>query len=323
MKTKTIIIALILVALGAGVIALVLSGKGKHVSIGTGSTGGVYWPVGGAIAGIINESDQYDFEMTVETSEGSPENVNLVMERKREFGIAQADVHYNAYHGKGKWDPPRKQLRSICSLHFEMVTLVAAVDSGIQSVADLRGKTVSIGSPNSGNRRNAEAVLAAAGIGLDEIDVENLKPTEYGTMLQDGKVDAVFYTVGHPSGAIEEVTAGLRRKVRFVPITGMESLMRQSPYYTTAEIPLEEYPKALNDAPVKTLAMRTTLITHADVDEGVVYAVTEAIFSNLDALKKKHPALATLTPEGMQKGLAAPLHDGARKYLQEAGLLEQ
>jgi hypothetical protein len=322
MKTKTIVILIILAALAAGIVVLVMKGKGNHISIGTGSTGGVYYPVGGAIAEIINSSDEYDFDVTVETSEGSPENVNLVMDRKRELGIVQADIHYNAYQGKGGWEgKAQEKLRSVCSLHYEMVTIVAADDSGIRSVQDLRGKTVSIGSPNSGNRRNAEAVLAAAGIGLDEIQAESFKPDAYGSMLQDGRIDAAFYTVGHPSGAIEEVTAGLRRKVRFVPITGMEQLMEQSPYYTMADIPLERYPKAVNEEPVKTLAMRTTLVTHADVSDEVIYAVIKAIFGNLEQFRKKHPALATLTAEGMQKGLAAPLHDGAKKYLQEAGLL--
>jgi uncharacterized protein len=323
MKTKTIVIVMILAALAAGITVLVLSGKkDRHVSIGTGSEQGVYYPVGGAVASIVNHSEDYDFQLTVETSAGSVENINQVMNRQREFGVVQADMQYKAYHGQTPWQgKPQEKLRAICSLHPETITLVAAVDSGIQSLADLEGKRVSIGAPGSGQRANAEAILAAADIELDDSEIEGLKPTEYGSQLQDGKIDAVFYTVGHPNGAIKELTAGTRRKVRFVPITGLDELLAQSPYYAMARIPLRHYPVAVNDEPVETISMPTTLVTHADVDEEIVYTITKAIFENVDQLKKQHVALEDLTREGMLEGLSAPLHPGAKRYLTEVGLI--
>jgi hypothetical protein len=320
MKTKTIVIVVILAALAAGIVVLVAGGKkDRHVSIGTGSEQGVYYPVGGAVASIVNHGEEYDFQLTVETSGGSVENINQVMNRQREFGVVQADMQYKAYHGQEPWqDEPQQKLRAICSLHPETITLVAAVDSGIQSVADLEGKRVSIGAPGSGHHVNAKAILAATGI---ELEAETFEPTSYGSMLQDGKIDAVFYTVGHPNGAIKEVTAGQRRKVRFVPITGLDQLLAQSPYYARAEIPLRHYPAAVNDQPVETIGMPTTLVTHADVDEEIAYTITKAIFENLDQLKKQHAALADLTRESMLQGLSAPLHPGAKRYLTEAGLI--
>lgn len=134
-------------------------------------------------------------------------------------------------------------------------------------------------------------------------------------------MDAFFYTVGHPAGTIKESTAG-KRKVHFVPITGMGELLKECPYYAVANIPVKNYPMSSSKKDVPSIGMMTTFITSADVSEDVVYKVSKAIFTNLDELKKMHPALENLTPEGMLKGLSAPLHLGAAKYFKEAGLLK-
>ena len=298
--------------------------KVRHVAIGTGGTMGVYYPVGGAIAKRINEKgDTYGLKMVVQSTTGSVFNINAVLKGDLEFGIAQSDRQYQAWHGLAEWksDGPRKNLRSVCSLHPEAITLVAAVDSGIKTLADLKGRKVSIGTPGSGFRGNAIDVLTAAGIDHKTgIIAEDLAPSEAATMLQDGRIDAFFYTVGHPAGSIKEATAGQRRKVLFVPITGMDALLARSPYYAKAIIPISLYPSATNDADVVTIGVMTTLVTSADVDEQTVYAVTKELFENLDKFKTTHPALARLTRQGMLMGLTAPLHAGALKYYKEAGL---
>lgn len=320
---------LILVAVAvAAAVALAAPGcrkkKVRYVAIGTGGTTGVYYPVGGAIAKRVNDkADEYGIRMVVQSTAGSVFNINAVLKGDLEFGIAQSDRQYQAWNGLAEWknDGPRRNLRSVCSLHPEAITLVAADDSGITTLDDLRGRRVNIGNAGSGFRGNAVDVLKAAGIDpQSDIIAESLKAAESPAMLQDGRIDAFFYTVGHPSGAIKEATAGQRRKVHFVPITHMDALLARSPYYAKTIIPISLYPSATNDADVATIGVMTTLITSADVDERIVYAVTKELFENLDRFKATHPALARLTRQGMLRGLTAPLHAGALKYYKEAGL---
>ena len=192
--------------------------------------------------------------------------------------------------------------------------------SGIQKPEDLRGKRVNIGNPGSGQRQNAIDALQSAGIDFDkDVQAESVKAAEAPGLLQDDRIDAFFYTVGHPSGAIKEATAG-RRKVHFVPIETAGSLMEKFPYYAPATIAKANYPMATNEGDVPTFGVKATFVTSTTVSDEVVYAVTKEVFGNLAAFKKLHPAYADLTAEGMLQGLSAPLHPGALRYYKEAGL---
>jgi hypothetical protein len=199
---------------------------------------------------------------------------------------------------------------------------VAAVDAGIETIEDLKGKRVNIGNPGSGQRQNSIDALTAVGIDYNtDITAESVKAAEAPGLLQDGRIDAFFYTVGAPSGAIKEATAGAR-KVRFIPVTGpgIDKLIADNPYYAKATIPISLYPGAENDADVETFGVKATFVTSAKVPENVVYAITKEVFDNFDDFKKLHPAYAVLTKQNMMEGLSAPLHAGAEKYYKEAGL---
>ena len=152
-----------------------------------------------------------------------------------------------------------------------------------------------------------------------DLTAESVKAAEAPGLLQDGRIDAFFYTVGHPSGAIKEATAGAR-KVAVIPITGMEELFAKSPYYTKSHVPMDQYPGAVNTGDVETFGVKATLVTSAKVPDDVVYAVTKEVFENFDEFKKLHPAFAVLSKQGMLEGLSAPIHPGAMKYYQEVGL---
>ncbi len=299
--------------------------KTTFVTIGTGGITGVYYPTGGAIAKIVNKKkDEYGIRATVESTGGSVFNVNAVMAGDLEFGVVQSDRQFQAINGLAEWKDKGKQddLRAIFSIHPESITLVAAVDAGIESIEDLRGKRVNIGNPGSGQRQNSIDALTAAGIDYNtDITAESVKAAEAPGLLQDGRIDAFFYTVGHPSGAIKEATAGAR-KVRFVPVTGagIDKLIADNPYYAKAKIPVGVYPGAQNDADVETFGVKATFVTSAKVPEKVVYAITKEVFDNFDSFKKLHPAYAILSKQNMMEGLSAPLHAGAEKYYQEAGL---
>ncbi len=301
--------------------------KTRFVTIGTGGITGVYYPTGGAIAKMVNKKKkEYGIRATVESTGGSVFNVNAVMNGDLEFGIVQSDRQYQAWHGLAEWKDkgPQKDLRSVFSIHPESVTLVAAVDSGIRTIKDLKGKKVNIGNPGSGQRQNAIDALTAVGIDYKkDLQAENVKASEAPGLLQDGRIDAFFYTVGHPSGAIKEATSGAR-KVLFVSISGPEvdKMLAKFPYYAKSVIPVEMYPGAQNDKDVPTFGVKATLVTSAKVPDEVVYAITKEVFDNFDDFKKLHPAYSTLTRESMLEGLTAPIHPGAMKYYKEAGLMK-
>lgn len=298
----------------------------SFVSIGTGGVTGVYYQVGAGISKLLNaRQSEYGVTASFQATGGSVYNINALMSGAMEIGVAQSDRQYQALNGLAEWRErgPQSKLRAVCSMHPEAVTLVASVDSGIRSLEDLRGKRVNIGNPGSGQRGNALDILNAAGIDPDsDLHAENLKAAEAPKMLQDGRIDAFFYTVGHPAGAITEATAG-RRQVRFVPIVGMDALIEKAPYYAEATIPIALYPKAANTADVATVGVMTTVVTAEDIPETVIYAVTREIFENLDALRAMHPAFETLTRENMMtKGISAPFHEGAKRYFREKGYMD-
>ena len=312
-------------------VALAFSGAGRaeakttFITIGTGGITGVYYPTGGAIAKIVNaKKDKYNIRATVESTGASVFNINAIMSGDLEFGIAQADRQYQAYNGLSEWEgKPQKDLRAVFALAPEAVTFVAAEDAGIKTLADAKGKVINLGNPGSGNRQNAIDVLQAAGINIEkDLKGEGIKAADAPRMVQDGRIDGFFYTVGHPNGNIKEATAG-KRKCRIVSIPDIAPLTKAFPYYSLTHIDMSQYPEATNkDEDVTTVGMLATLVISAKVPDDVVYAVTKEIFENLDEFKKLHPALAGLTREGMLEGLTAPLHPGAEKYYKEAGLIK-
>jgi len=312
------------VLIALGLVAGCGKGKKQFVTIGTGGITGVYYPTGGAIAKMVNKkSSEYGLRVTVESTGGSVFNINAVMQGDLDFGIAQSDRQYQAYHGTAEWQEKgaQKELRAVFAIHHEAVTLIAAADAGIIGIQDLKGKRVNIGNPGSGHRQNAIDALTYAGMDYQkDLKAEGIKAAEAPKLLQDGRIDAFFYTVGHPSGAIKEVAAG-KRKVRLVSILGMEKLFKDLPYYTQAIIPIKHYPGLRNKEDGQTIGVRATLITSSAVPANVVYAITKEVFSNFAEFKTLHPAYASLTKADMLKGLTAPLHPGAEKFYREAGLL--
>jgi len=299
--------------------------KTTFVTIGTGGITGVYYPTGGAIAKMVNNKrEKYGIRATVESTGGSVFNVNAVMSGDLDFGVVQSDRQYQAVHGLAEWKDsgPQKDLRAVFSIHPESVTLVAAVDAGIKDIKDLKGKKVNIGNPGSGQRQNSIDALEAVGLDYEkDMQAEGIKAAESAGLLQDGRIDAFFYTVGHPNGSIKEATSG-KRKVRFASILGIEKLLEKYPYYAKSVIPVEFYTGAVNDADVPTFGVKATFVTSAKVPDSVVYAITKEVFDNFEAFKKLHPAYSVLTKEGMLEGLSAPIHPGAMKYYKEAGLIK-
>ena len=224
--------------LGLTVVVLALAGCGKSseappsgevkgdtgkvlYNIGTGGVTGVYYPVGGAIARVVNrEKDESGMRLTVESTDGSVFNINAVISGDLDLGVVQSDRQFQAVNGLAEWKERGKQedLRSLFSIYPEWVVLCAAVDSGISSIQDLKGKRINIGNIGSGQRQNSIDALKAAGIDFrNDLQAADLRAPEVPVMLQEGRIDGFFYTVGHPSGVFKEAASG-PRKVRFIPI---------------------------------------------------------------------------------------------------------
>jgi TRAP transporter TAXI family solute receptor len=322
MKRATILSTILLFGLLLGSEAL----SRTFVTIGTGGVTGVYYPTGGAISRILNKkSKEYDIKATVESTAGSVYNINAVLSGDLEFGVAQSDRQYQAYNGLAEWAEKGAQteLRAAFSIHPESITLIAAAASNVKNVQGLVGKRVNIGNPGSGQLQNSKDVLAASGVSLDAINAEQVKAVEAPGLLQDEKIDAFFYTVGHPNGNIKEATSG-RIKVNIIPITGtgIDALLKKHSYYARAVIPAKFYPNAENKTDIQSIGVKATFVTSAKLDEDIVYAITKEVFDNLEEFKKLHPAYGVLTKENMLQGLSAPIHKGALKYYKEAGLVK-
>lgn len=297
----------------------------RFASVGTGSVTGVYYQVGQAIMAVMNErTGETGLKVTAEATGGSVANINAILAGDMVMGISQADSMFHAYQGQGEWRDkgPQTALRVVCSLHAEAITVVVAEASGIQALTDVRGKTINIGNPGSGQRQNALDIFQSLGIDPErDFRAEGLKASEAPKILQDGQIDGFFYTVGHPAAAILEATSG-RRPVRFVPIDGKADFLEKFPYYVPVAIPVACYPNAVNREDVPTIGMLATLVTSAAVDEETVYQLTKGIFENLDRIRERHEAFRGLDARNMAgQGAIIPRHPGAERYYREAGLL--
>ncbi len=297
----------------------------EFVTIGTGGVTGVYYPTGGAICRLVNKGRRdHGVRCSVESTGGSVYNINTIREGELEFGVAQSDWQYHAYNGTSKFEEagPFEGLRAVFSVHPEPFTVVARADAGITNFSDLRGKRVNIGNPGSGQRGTMEVVLAAMGWTTDDLALATeLKAAEQSAALCDNQIDAMVYTVGHPSGSIQEATTACDSILVTVDGAAIEALIADNDYYRSATIPGGMYRG--NDADVKTFGVGATFVSSADVSEEVVYILVKSVFDNIDDFRKLHPAFANLDPQEMATaGLSAPLHPGAAKYYREQGWIE-
>jgi uncharacterized protein len=297
----------------------------RFITLGTGGVTGVYYPAGGAICRLVNrDRAKHNLRCSVESTGGSVANVNLLRTGEIEFGVSQSDVQFFATKGEGplKKDGAFSDIRAVFALHPEPFTVVARKEANVNNFQDFKGKRFNVGNPGSGTRSSMEELLGAMGWKLGDFALASeLRPDEHGPALCDGKIDGFFYGVGHPSANIQDPTTICGAKL--VSLTGpaVDKLVKERPYYAVATIPGGMYPN--NPQPTTTFGVQATVVTSAKVPADVVYAVTRAVFENLDEFKKLHPALANLKPEDMVKnGLSAPLHEGAAKYYKEKGWIK-
>ena len=297
----------------------------EFITIGTGGVTGVYYPTGGAICRLVNKGrKEHGIRCSVESTGGSVYNINTIRAGELEFGVAQSDWQHHAYHGTSDFTDagPFEELRAVFSVHPEPFTVVARADAGISSFEDLKGKRVNIGNPGSGQRGTMEVVMEAMGWTTDDLALATeLKAAEQSAALCDNQIDAMIYTVGHPSGSIQEATTACDSVL--VNVTGevIDKLIEENAFYRKATIPGGMYRGT--DEDVTTFGVGATFVSSTAVSDEAVNAVVASVFDNFEDFKKLHPAFENLTPEEMATaGLSAPLHPGAEAYYKEKGWVE-
>lgn len=304
--------------------------------IGTGGTAGTYYPIGGMIANAISNPPGSracadggscgvpGLVATAVASNGSLGNINGINGQQMEAGFTQSDVAFWAQTGTGLWEgqPAVDKLRLIANLYPESIHLVASKDSGISSVADLKGKRVSLDEPGSGTLVDAKIILEAHGLSEADISAEYLKPDQAADRMRDKAMDAFFFVGGYPAGAIAELAS--QADVKLIPIEGeaADKLREKYNFFAADSFPAGTYNG--QEAAVPTLSVGAQLVTSADQPEELVYQITKAIYNeNTQKLfAAGHAKGKLITLDSATQGAGIPFHPGAEKFFKEAGKLQ-
>ena len=290
----------------------------KDYILATGGTGGTYYPFGGAIANIWNTKIE-NMNVTAQATGASAENLRLINKGEAEYAIVQNDVMDYAYNGTDLFAGEKlANIMTIGTLYPEVVQIAVSKDSGIKSIADFKGKRISVGDAGSGVEFNAKQIMEGYGLTFDDIKKSNLSFKESAEGIQNGTLDGCFITAGVPNAALQELafTAGLT----LVPVDGeaAKKICEKYGYYTQTTIPGGTYKGTDDDTPA--LAIKATLAVSSKLDEQTVYEMTKALFENLDELATAHAKGKEVSAKAAVTGVSVPFHPGAKKYFKEIGL---
>ncbi len=332
MKKITSLISAFLVMFAVTSSFTSIAKSAQFFSIGTGGPTGVYFQVGNAICKMVATIQSADhgrskgkadaLRCSAPSTGGSTYNIGQIMQGELQFGVAQSDWGYHAYNGtKPDKVKPFKNLRSVFSAHPEPFQILVGKSSKIKDWKSMKGKKVNIGNPGSGQRATFEVLMEANGVDKSYFGSSSeLTSSEQSGALCDKKIDAYGYTVGVPNSGVAQAADGCGAKIIDLNTDGVKKLVADNPFYAFATIPKGTYKTSKKD--VTTFGVMASVLTSADVPDDLVYAVTKAVFENLEFFQKQHPAFADLDPKKMIKdGLSAPLHNGAIRYYKEAGLM--
>lgn len=286
----------------------------EFMSIATGGTGGTYYPLGGSMANIIKDATGID--TNAEVSGASAENMTSLKDGAVEIAFTQTDIASYAKEGKLMFEGNVvDNVKAIGTLYPETVQIVTTAKSGIKTIADLKGKKVSVGAPGSGTFANAEQILEIHGITMEDIDAKHLSFDESTAGIQDGSIDAAFVTAGTPTGAVEGLGATEDVVILAIEADKAEELISKYPYYAVDEVPSGIY--GLSES-VPTVAVLAMLVVREDLSEQLVYDITKAIFENTD--KIGHAKAQLIKAENALNGVGIEVHPGAQKYYDEKGI---
>ena len=310
----TLIATMVLTACAGGS----LSSEEKELVLATGGTGGTYFAVGSAMSTVFNPKLEKS-SLSVLSTGGSKENIQLLSDKEAKLAIVQNDVMYYAYSGTDLFaeEGQFEKFSAVAGLYDETVQIVTC-DESLKTVADLKGKTVSVGDAGSGTEFNSRQILEAYGMSFDDINVVNASFADSAAALKTGKIDAAIIVAGAPTKAVTELAE--EKGVRLIEMDAEHIRILQSKYlfYKETIIPKDTYEGLPADS--TTVSVRATLVASDKVSTDQVYELTKLLFEENGALASAHKELEDLTPESALVGLSIPLHPGAKKYYEEAGL---
>ncbi|ELK42306.1 TAXI family TRAP transporter solute-binding subunit [Brevibacillus agri] len=314
MKKRSVLFSLILLLSMAWMTAC--GGGSQQLVIATGGTGGTYYPLGGGMADHITKNA--GVTATAQATGASAENIRLLRDKKADIAFTQNDIAEYAAAGTNMFQQDGKidSFQALGALYDETIQIVVSADSNIKSVADLKGKRVSVGAPGSGTEINAQQILEAYGLTFDDTQLQRLSFADSAKAIQDGKLDAAFQTAGTPTAAITELAA--TTGVKIIPIDNdkIDAIIAKYPYYVKTTVPANTYQTVPEE--VTTVSVKSMLLIRSDLDEDLVYKVTKAIFDNTDKLG--HAKAKEIKLDSVLSGVSIPIHPGAKKYFDEKGV---
>ncbi|MGQ0570484.1 MAG: TAXI family TRAP transporter solute-binding subunit [Armatimonadota bacterium] len=295
------------------------------ISIATGGTAGVYFPLGAALAEMWSGRVP-NVQATAQTSGASVANIRLLQRGDVAVAFIQNDITYYAFNGTemfmdriGNKPQPVGNLRGMAMLYPETIQVVTLRSKNINSIADLKGKRIAVGAPGSGTEVNARQILRVFELGYHPYTKPDfLNFAEAADQLKDGVVDAAFITAGHPTAAVQDIASNREMKIVGIPKEVAEQLRDQYPYYTQVTIPANTY-RGQTD-PVDTVAVMAMLVTRQEVEENLVYALTKALWENTERLRTAHARGRDVTTSSARRGMPITMHAGALRYYREFGI---
>ncbi len=282
----------------------------QFLSVGTGGTGGVYYPLGGALAAELSVADSTR-QYTAEVTGGSVENVNRIIQGQIDLAFSLGVTAYEAYHGGQGFDEPAQGLRVVAPLYPNVIHVLVPGDSDAETLEDLRGSIVSVGSAGSGTEQTSRQLLELYGLTYDDVDARYLSFNESASALRDGAIDAAIFSVGIPAAAVLE--ASTTGSVRLLPVSPdrAAALRERYPYYATGTIPADAYPGMEED--VATVTMMNWLVADESLDAGVVGAVLNILSENRVSLERVHDMARQIDLSRLADA-PIPLHPAAETF---------
>lgn len=300
-----LLICVALLCLGCG------GEKGTFINIATGGTAGTYYPIGGAIADILNKSGM---NAAAQSTGASVANINMLRDKQVELAIVQNDITYYAVNGQEMFEEKVEGLNAIASLYPETCQFVTRQDSGITDISQLKGKRVAVGAAGSGAEANARQILAAYGLTYDDVDEQFLSFAESAYALKDQTVDAAFVTAGFPTAAVQDVASQNPINVLTIDDAHLATLSQKYPFYSKIVIPANTYTGQTTD--VQSVSVMAILIANDKVDAKVGEQIANALFDNLDKLQAAHSAAKNISKENARLGIDFLKHnEGAAKVI--------
>lgn len=286
----------------------------EFVTIATGPTSGIYYPIGGAFATVLGNAG---YKTSAQATGASVENINLITAGEAELAIAMQDSVMQAYEGSGAFDTPNSDLRAVMRLWPNYVQLVTTANTGIRSVEDLKGKRVGVGAPNSGVELNARMIYEAYGMTYDDSEVDYLSYGEAIDQMKNGQCDAAFVTSGLPNSTVSELAFSYDMVIVPIDGAGRDSLVEKYPFFAASTIPADTYN---NKEDVESVFVYNIMIVNRELSDDMVYDMMDCIFNDIGSIKASHnTADQNIDVSFGIDDVKIPLHDGAAKWWQDHG----